>query len=84
LLTAEELEIAHAEWDAEVIHIADLYRQARRESNQVRARALFELAEYVKHSEREFFSEQDELQKAADEALPPTRRRPRKSVVKTA
>jgi thiamine kinase-like enzyme len=82
LLSPDELEIAHAEWDAESHRIVELYQHARRNSDQPRAHALWALWQSMKCQEQAYFAEQAELQKAADEALPPKRQR--RGIVKTA
>ena len=82
LLTDEELEQAHEAWDAESNHIGELYRQARRDSNQIRAHALWDGCKFLKYQEEQFFAVQAELRKQADEALP--RKRQRRNVAKAA
>ena len=82
LLSPEKLEEAHGEWDAQVQRIGELYQQARRDYNQVRAHELWDGWKFMKYQEEQYFATQAELQGRADEALP--RKRQRRKVVKAA
>ena len=69
LLTPEQLEEWQDGIDEEMARITDLFRQARRDCDQERAKELWETFRWLRQQERRFLAVQKELQRMADELL---------------